>query len=429
MRWARTSRVGVAWLRALRHDLGLSAGSPLLPLHSTRFLWLAWLPHVLVVVYAIVLAVVSGVSLTGQPGQQLVRSFDESGWLSGALGIALVVSLVLCLYRPLAGWWLSLAAAVVTSVVVRSKTGGPLWTEPSLLAYLGTLLLVGLRVRARVLVAMWLLTLVAGTVLALLLPGPDSSPDLPEIAGLSATVLIVAGTARVAIEARRRLRLQEHISEAERGRRALLEERSRIARELHDVVAHHMSVIAIQAEAAPYRVPDPPEELTRSFVTIRANALEALTELRRLLGLLRAGAPEEEPRPQPTLDGLDDLVANVCGAGLAVTTVVRGTARVLPPGVELSAYRIVQEALSNAMRHAPGADVRVEVAYRPTGLELRVVNGLSRERPTRSPGPGHGVLGMRERAAMLGGELTVGPQPDGGYAVSAVLPVTEGEGA
>jgi hypothetical protein len=120
MRWARASRVGVAWLRALRHDLGLSAGSPLLPLHSTRFLWLAWLPQVLVVVYAIVLAVVSGVSLTGQPGQQLVRSFDESGWLSGALGIALVVSLVLCLYRPLAGWWLSLAAAGVSSVVVRS---------------------------------------------------------------------------------------------------------------------------------------------------------------------------------------------------------------------------------------------------------------------------------------------------------------------
>jgi signal transduction histidine kinase len=447
--WARAPRIVVGWLRTLRQDLAPSAGAPLLPLRSPsqRLSWLAWLPHALVVVYGVVLAAVSTVSLTGQAGQQLVRSVDESGWLSGVLGLALLVALVLCLYRPLAGWWLALAAAVATAVLARSTTGGPLWTEPSLLAYLGALVLVGLRVRPRVLVELWLLTLAAGTVLALVLPGPDVSPDLPEIAGLSATVLLLAGTARVAIEARRRLRVQEHVSAAERAQRALLEERARIARELHDVVAHHLSVIAIQAEAAPYRVPDPPEALTRSFVTIRGNAREALTELRRLLGLLRAGASSEEAGPQPTLAGLDDLVANVRGAGLAVTTAIHGTRRALPPGVELSAYRILQEALSNALRHAPGADVRIDVAYQPTELALRVVNGPPQQRPavplspspnpspSSSPGPdhgppghgpGHGLLGMRERAAMLGGELTAGPQPDGGYAVAAVLPVGDG---
>jgi signal transduction histidine kinase len=103
--------------------------------------------------------------------------------------------------------------------------------------------------------------------------------------------------------------------------------------------------------------------------------------------------------------------------------------RPLPSGVELSAYRILQEALSNAMRHAPGSDVRIEIAYRPAGLELRIVNGPARTQPLRSPGAGHGVLGMRERAAMLGGELTAGSRPDGGYAVAAVLPATRDEEA
>ena len=107
---------------------------------------------------------------------------------------------------------------------------------------------------------------------------------------------------------------------------------------------------------------------------------------------------------------------------------VTGTPRPLPPGVELSAYRIVQEALSNAVRHAPGSQVRVELGYRPAGLGLRVVNGPARSAAGPVPGAGHGVLGMRERAAMLGGELTAGPRPDGGYAVAAVLPLPDGEG-
>jgi signal transduction histidine kinase len=208
----------------------------------------------------------------------------------------------------------------------------------------------------------------------------------------------------------------------------VLEERSRIARELHDVVAHHMSVIAIQAEAAPYRVPDPPKELTSSFADIRANALQALAELRRVLGVLRAERDDDQAAPQPTLGGLGELVAGARGAGLAVETAVGGTPRPLPTGVEVSAYRIVQEALSNAMRHAPGSRVRVELAYTPAALRLCVVNGPPRAAASTLPGPGHGLLGMRERAAMLGGELTAAPTAGGGYAVTAVLPLPS-EGA
>jgi signal transduction histidine kinase len=288
------------------------------------------------------------------------------------------------------------------------------------------LALVGLQARPRVLVELWLLTLAAGAILVQRMPGLNASSDLAEMTMLSAIVLFAAGAFRERGQAQRRLAEQQHISDTERARRAQLEERTRIARELHDVVAHHMSVIAIQAEAAPYR---PPEETAKSFATIRATATEGLRELRRVVGVLRAEGSTEDPDPQPTLDRLDDLVASARGTGLRVTAAVTGTPRPLAPGVELSAYRILQEALSNAMRHAPGSDVRVEIAYRPAWLELRIVNGPARTPPLRSPGAGHGVLGMRERAAMLGGELTAASRPDGGYAVAAVLPATRDNGA
>jgi signal transduction histidine kinase len=303
------------------------------------------------------------------------------------------------------------------------------WAEFSLLTHLGVLALAGLQARPRVLVELWLLTLGAGAILVQRMPGLNASPDLAEMTTLSAVVLLAAGALAGRRETQRQLAAQQRISDAERTRRALLEERTRIARELHDVVAHHMSVIAIQAEAAPYRVPDPPEELARSFATIRTTATEGIRELRRVVGVLRAEGADDDPGPQPSLERLDELVASLEGAGLQVTVEVNGTPRSLPAGVELSAYRIVQEALSNAVRHAPGSQVRVELRYRPDGLALRVVNGPARSQPVPpSRGSGHGVLGMRERAAMLGGELTAEPRPDGGYAVTAVLPTTDGEG-
>jgi signal transduction histidine kinase len=420
-----------AWLRTLQGDLAPSTDLPLLPLRSERFPLLAWSPHVIVLMVAAILA--------GFAWHTLIEDFAIPNRLAGTLAVAHAVSVVLCLYWPMSGWWMSLLIAVVTSVAAQlAGAAPPLWTGPSLVIHLTVLLVAGLRVRPRVLVEMWLLTLLAGSVLALALPGRGSSPDIVgmvdmvETAFLSGAVLVLAGAVRGRSEALRRLAEARDASEAERARRALLEERARIARELHDVVAHHMSVIAIQAEAAPYRVSEPPPELARSFGTIRSNALAALTELRRVLGVLRAsegGDPGGDSAPQPTLSRLDELVTNARAAGLSVSSAMHGTPQPLPQAVELSAYRIAQEALSNAIRHAPGSDVRVEVAYRPASLELRVRNGAPRVKAVSSAGPGHGVVGMRERVAMLGGQLASGPEPGGGYAVVAVLPIGRDESA
>jgi signal transduction histidine kinase len=225
--------------------------------------------------------------------------------------------------------------------------------------------------------------------------------------------------------ARARLVEQQELTADERARRTVLETRNRIARELHDVVAHHMSVISIQAQVAPHLVENPPPELTENLAGIRENAVEALTELRRILGVLRSEDAEADGlrhSPQPTLDRLEELIGNVRGAGLAVTVETAGEPRPLSPGVELSAFRIIQEALSNVLRHAPGARVRVGIGYLPAALAIRVANTEPTRPAPPAHGPGHGLLGMRERTAMLGGELVAGPAPGGGFEVTAILP-------
>ncbi len=242
---------------------------------------------------------------------------------------------------------------------------------------------------------------------------------------ISALILLCVAVWHIRREAKQEVTAQATVTAQERSKRTLLEERSTIARELHDVVAHHMSVVAIQAEAAPYRVENPPEELERAFATIRENAVAALTELRRVLGVVRAEDYEAPDAPQPTLGDLDALLANVRDAGLSVDKTVTGAVRELPQGVELSAYRIVQEALSNTLRHAPGAEAKVEIGYVLGGLGLRIVNtpppAPALIKP--SPGAGHGITGMRERVTMLNGEMTAGATDEGGYEVAVFLPV------
>jgi signal transduction histidine kinase len=247
---------------------------------------------------------------------------------------------------------------------------------------------------------------------------------------LTAAVPVLAG---VVVRTRRgnteRLAVQERRHE---GERALLEERQRIARELHDVVAHHMSVIAIQAEAGPYKVQDPPTELVESFADIRASALSGLKELRRVLGVLRSDTPDTAP--QPGLDDLEGLLESARSAGVTVTAGVNGTARPLPAGADLSAYRIIQEALSNAMRHSPGAAVEVKLYYGDAALVVEVRNdgcppgARSPAEPDWVPsdGGGHGIIGMRERATMLGGHLQAGPTEKGEFLVTAALPLDSG---
>jgi signal transduction histidine kinase len=411
-------------LRGIRRDLFRFPVQPLPPLR--RFRRLRWLPHVAVTIYAVLLAVANGNVIFEQ--HSVSRAF------AALLAAAQAVPMVLALYRPMAAWWMALAATVAVAVATFPPPTVPdaqwPWTGPGLQAYLTVLVIVALRVPFRVIVEMWVLTLLVGGALVLLAQeGTFVRENAPLMAVLSATALVLATAIRGRSEAQRRLERQEQLTEAERNRRALLQERTRIARELHDVVAHHMSVIAIQAEAAPYRVADPPEELTRSFATIRENAVQALTELRRVLGVLRAEEPDPDHAnaPQPALDRLTELVANVRAAGATVETSVVGAPRALPHGMQLSAFRILQEAMSNALRHAPGATIRVEVSYVPTGVRLHVINDPPAEQPAHPVNTGHGVLGMRERAAMLGGRLTAGPTSAGGYEVTAFLPVDERE--
>jgi signal transduction histidine kinase len=251
-----------------------------------------------------------------------------------------------------------------------------------------------------------------------------------------------------AIVRARRSGRAELVQQARRleGERALLEERQRIAREMHDIVAHHMSVIAIQAEAAPRKVADPPPELLESFADIRASALSGLGELRRLLGVLRSGSGSTGTAPQPGLGELAGLLESARSGGVRVSCTVSGTTRALPQGVDLSAYRILQEALSNTMRHAPGSAVRVELAYAPSSLVIKVRNDTGMAGAAAAGGPsqpaapppgngrrpgepggaatgtGQGIIGMRERTTMLGGHLEAGPTEDGGFLVTAVLP-------
>ncbi|WP_229073567.1 sensor histidine kinase [Actinoplanes sp. DH11] len=239
-----------------------------------------------------------------------------------------------------------------------------------------------------------------------------------------AALLIVAVAALGDIASRRRrtrelLAEQTELNELERARRAVLEERARIAREMHDVVAHHMSMIAVQAETAPYRVADLPEAARAEFTGIAGAAREALTDMRRLLGVLRAEQEQAPTAPQPGYGQIADLVATARRAGLPVTGELPDIAG-LPEAVGLTAYRIVQEALANAARHAPGGPVRLDARAEAGRLELRVHNRLTRENTAHTDG--HGLVGMRERVALLGGELDAGPDGDGGYQVTARIP-------
>jgi signal transduction histidine kinase len=207
-------------------------------------------------------------------------------------------------------------------------------------------------------------------------------------------------------------------------------ERARIARELHDVVAHHISMIAVQAEAARLTTPGMPPEGAKRLVAIGDTARTALTEMRRLLGVLRedAGAAPIR-RPQPGLQQLNELLdeARELSAG-STRLIVRGGVAPLDPGIELTAYRIVQEALTNARRHAPGAAVDVELEYRGDALHLRVRDNGPGPPGSNGAGPaGHGLTGMSERAAMVGGRLSTGPAPHGGFLVEAVLPTPKAE--
>jgi signal transduction histidine kinase len=230
--------------------------------------------------------------------------------------------------------------------------------------------------------------------------------------------------------------LEERATRLEKEREAqakvaVAAERARIARELHDVVAHNVSVMVVQADGAAYVLDAAPDQAKQALETISSTGRQALAEMRRLLGVLRTGdGPESgEYVPQPDVQQIEELVEHVRRAGLTVDFKVEGTPRPLPSGVELTAYRIVQEALTNTRKHGgPDAGASVRLVYFDDGLGLLVEDdgrGASHElyEDGGADGRGHGLIGMRERVGMVGGTLDAGPRPGGGFRISALLPL------
>jgi signal transduction histidine kinase len=258
------------------------------------------------------------------------------------------------------------------------------------------------------------------TALAVLGAAVQDYEGLASLVGVLVFLLIVLGVpfaAGLGIRTRHERAVTAEVGSEERAAAAAAEERARIARELHDVVGHALSVIAVQA-GVERRLQAQAGTPSETLATVERTAREALTEMRRLVGLLRAG--DEVPlAPQPRLAELDRLVEQVRAAGLDVAVHRVGEPRALAPGIELSAYRIVQEALTNAVKHAGPARVHVLVRYEPDAVALEVVDDGRGPQPGAS---GHGLAGMRERVGVLGGEMDAGPRNGGGYAVRVRLP-------
>lgn len=351
----------------------------------------------------------------------------SSDWEVG-LQFALVSTLPVALRRTR---YLPVALAIVTLANSVQLAGTEDWTVAAIAAELWLLYETSLRYSRWLWIGACFALLVgalssAGSNQAVIFPdgSADTGPSAPpgEIVILLAVGVSLLGDAR---------RLRSHtIVERDEAResaaasqheQAIMEERARIARELHDVVAHDVSMISVQAETARLTTPGMPEEGKERLQAIGQTARDALAELRRVLGVLRADDDEAERTPQPGLARLTELVTAARSSGTQVRLTVDGPAAPLLPGVDLTAYRIVQEALTNARRHAPGAHVEVGVRYSDETLRVRVRDygpGLS---PTARDG--HGLVGMRERAVMVGGTLETGPAYGGGFLVDANLPL------
>ncbi|MCX4509266.1 sensor histidine kinase [Streptomyces sp. NBC_01619] len=396
-----------------------SPSAPLLAQASAR--WQRWLPYVLALAAVCTLLPVTISVLT--------QDYRMGGALAGALATAQTAPLLLAVTRPLQAWWIVFTADVLGAVVLLNADGTAgrswPWTPMIVVGYLVLMFCLGLRAPRRTLVAVWLVTGATGFLFELLSQKLSDGIHVLLFV-LSGVVLLVAHTLRTRGDVQRRLAEQETISEAERAQRTLLEERARIARELHDVVAHHMSVITVQADSAPYRIQGLPEAAQEEFATIAAGARESLSEMRRLLAVLRSDGSESERAPQPGLGRVQQLVEATVRAGVPAELSLPAGLGDVPQAVDLSAYRIVQEALSNVVRHAPGALTRVSVTADDEHLTVLVVNGPAAEPVSalETTGTGHGLVGMRERVRLTGGSLDTGPLPDGGFRVAARMPLT-----
>ena len=362
------------------------------------------------------------VATTALCAANLVGAFAHLGQL--LLALPVVAPLPLAARYPMLAWRIGWLALLLAPLVPAAWWGGWPWGPGQIFALLGAFCLAGVRQRRPELWWMWALSLIPWWLWL--------AADVPDLNGpAAATIIFTVVTVAVdslgsRLRAQRALATQTEHTEVERARRAVLEERTRIARELHDVVAHHMSLIAVRAETAPYRLSGLSEPARAEFAALSEVARESMAEMRRLLGVLRHDqAPALAPQPQ--LADLPALVDAARRAGVAVELSVPAALGQVPSGVGVCAYRIVQESLSNASQHAPGAAVTVSLDHDSGAILLRVANGPGG--PSGSAqndrGPGHGLTGMHERVALLGGSLSAAPAPGGGFVVSAVLPLGE----
>ncbi|MEU9400700.1 sensor histidine kinase [Streptomyces sp. SID4985] len=379
--------------------------------------------------WAVVLLGLSGVSVVNMDGTP-----GHHGSYAAAWAVSVVLCAVLALRRRLPE--MMLLVVLATGVVQLILDVQPVAADFAMLVITYTVAATGARWASRLSLAG---SLVAASLAQVRWPNEHTS-------GLGQVALAVFQTVPFALawvlgDSMRTRRayfaqLEERAARLEREREAqskvaVAAERARIARELHDVVAHNVSVMVVQADGAAYVLDAAPDQAKKALETISSTGRQALAEMRRLLGVLRTGEHQEsgEYVPQPDVGQIDDLVEQCRSAGLPVDFRIEGTPRPLPSGVELTAYRIVQEALTNTRKHGgPEAGASVRLVYFDDGLGLLVEDdgkGAPHElyEEGGADGQGHGLIGMRERIGMVGGTLDAGPRPGGGFRISALLPL------
>ncbi|MEW2285316.1 sensor histidine kinase [Streptomyces sp. NPDC047841] len=379
--------------------------------------------------WAVVLFGLSALSVVNLDG---VRG--HHGTIPGGMAVSTVLCVVVALRRRLPEPMLLLA--LVTGLVQLVLDIETTVADFAMLVITYTVATVGARWASRLALAV---SLCAAAVAQIRWPAADSSLlGQAAIAVFQTVPFALAWVLGDSMRTRRAYfaQLEERAARLEKEREAqakvaVAAERARIARELHDVVAHNVSVMVVQADGAAYVMDTAPDQARKALETISSTGRQALAEMRRLLGVLRTGEHQEsgEYVPQPDVEQIDDLIEQCRSSGLPVDFKVEGTPRPLPSGVELTAYRIVQEALTNTRKHGgPHAGASVRLVYFDDGLGLLVEDdgkGAPHElyEEGGADGQGHGLIGMRERVGMVGGTLDAGPRPGGGFRISALLPL------
>ncbi len=336
-----------------------------------------------------------------------------------------VFPLVLVRVNPALGWAISAGAALLIALAIPHRPGNDLpFQVVHILVLFALLFAVAVRAQMQVVLIAWIASsLLFATTMA---NNGDSFAEAGFGWPLAMTGLVGIGLlVRWLVLSRQALVRQEEQNEVERARRAILEEKARIARDLHDVVAHHMSMVVVQAQTAPYRVTGVSPQAQAEFEAIGASAREALNEVRSMLGVLRSDGQLPEHAPQPTAADVVAVLDGARRAGVPIEWTIDGGLAGVPDTVGLALYRIVQESLSNVSRHASGAAVTVTITVSTESVELLVANeaGATAPEPVSASG-GSGIMGMRARAEAMGGMVAAGPRSEGGFQVYARLPIT-----